>query len=524
MYSIKTKLVSVIMILIIGLFSLAAFLLIKEKQKELTQNIFFQAKSFGELTSGDIINNYRLYLAQKGFIYFNREISSTFQKTQDVDMIQIFDYSGTLLYDSIQEKSEQYSGPMRLVTDAVILSQVKAHNPSFVTTDGKVIYLKKTDTGGILYVDANEKEVETLQALERINYLIYPVLDQYAVLYHLDYSNLDVLIRNDQIRIGSLALLGIVIGLIVAIFFANQITRPIKKLTKGSGIIAKGDFQHRVVIKTHDELEILGNAFNKMAAELDISTKALVYKERVTKELELAQKIQEGLIPKQLPVMEGLDVAAGLVPAEEIGGDIYDFLKKDEKNTLFYIGDVTGHGVPSGIVGSIANAMFFSHKEKLGLKEVIIEVNRVLKAKSPPNMFITLCLLSWNTELKKLNYVNAGHEQMIRFNSAENTSEILKGGGIALGMFPDIANLIVEQEAPLNPGDTILLYSDGIPEAWRNPKEIYGMDRLKEAVKNFGSLGNATAIRNAILQDVKAYIGDYKQMDDITIIVVKRTA
>ena len=524
MYSIKSKLVSVIMLLIVGLFSLSAYLLIKEKEKELTQNIYFQARAFSELTSNDIINNYNLYLAQKGFIYFNRDISAMFQKTQDIDMIQIYDYSGSLLYDSIQEESQQYSGPVRLIKDPVLLSEIKAHNPSLFTKDGVVKYIKKTETGEIEYVDENEIATDPLKALERIEYIVYPVLDQFAVLYHLNYTNLDMLLRNDQIRIGSLAALGIIIGLICAIFFANQITRPVRKLTKSSAIIAKGDFQHRVTIKTHDELEILGNAFNKMAEDLDKSTKALVYKERVAKELEIAQKIQSGLIPKQIPSMEGLDVSAGIVPAEEIGGDVYDFLKKDDKNTMFYIGDVTGHGVPSGIVGSIANAMFFTHIQKPNLKEIMLEANRVLKAKSPSNMFITLCLLNWNSEIKKLNYINAGHEQMIRFNSAEKNSELLKGGGIALGMFPDISNMILEQEAPLEPGDCIILYSDGIPEAWKNQKENYGMEKLKETVKNYGSLENATAIRNAILQDVKNYMGDYKQMDDITIIVIKRTS
>ena len=512
------------MVLIIGLFTLAAFLLINEKQKELTQNIFFQARSFGELTSTDVVNNYRLYLAQKGFIYFNREVSSTFQRTQDVDMIQIYEYSGTLLYDSMQERDEQYSGPVRLIKDPVLLSQIKAHNPSLVTTEGKVMYMKKDDAGNVVFVDENENPISELKQLERIKYMIYPVLDQYAVLYHINYTNLDKLIISDEVRIGSLALVGIIIGLLLSIFFANQITRPIRKLTKSSGIIAKGDFKHRVSITTHDELEILGNAFNKMAEDLDKSTKALVYKERVAKELEIAQKIQQNLIPKQVPPMPGLDISAGIVPAEEIGGDLYDFIPKDEKNTLFYLGDVTGHGVPSGIVGSIANAMFFTHKDKPTLKDIMLEANRVLKIKSPANMFITLCLLNWNSELKKLNYVNAGHEQMIRYNSADKSSELLKGGGIALGMFSDISNLILEQEVILNPGDTIVLYSDGIPEAWKNPKEIYGMERFKEIIKTYGGLENAVSIRNAILQDVKNFIGDYKQMDDITIMVIKRIA
>ena len=158
-----------------------------------------------------------------------------------------------------------------------------------------------------------------------------------------------------------------VVGLFLSFFVANRITKPIKKLTKGVGIIAKGDFQYRVKINTHDEIEILGDAFNQMAVDLDKSTKALVYKERV------AKKIQEDLIPKQLPIMEGLDISAGIVPAEEIGGDVYDFINKDDNNIMFYIGDVTGHGVPSGILGSAANAMFFSKAKDTSLKQIVIE-------------------------------------------------------------------------------------------------------------------------------------------------------
>ncbi|MBA4336850.1 hypothetical protein C0416_03700 [bacterium] len=524
MYSIKTKLVAVITLLIVGLFSAAAFLLIREKQKELTSDIYFQARSFGELTSTNIVDDYKLYLAQKGFIYFNREIKDDFQRTQDIDWIQIFEYNGTLLYDSIEEKEAQYVGPVRMIFDEQIKLQIQAKNPSVLTREGRMIYLQKSESGEISYVDENEQPVEPLGELERLYYLVYPTSDQFAVIYYVNYENLDALIRTDAIRIIFLAVVGMIIGLLLAIFFSNKITKPLKKLTGGAGIIAKGDFKHRVDIETHDELEILGDAFNKMAEDLDKSTKALVYKERVAKELELAQKIQQGNIPKEIPKMEGLDISAGIVPAEEIGGDVYDFITKDEQNTLFYIGDVTGHGVPSGIVGSIANAMFFSYSSEPDLKKLMVNVNKVLKAKSPANMFITLCLLNWHGGNKNLSYVNAGHEQIIHFNGKNQAVQLLKGGGIALGMFPDISKMIEEQVIPLEVGDSIVLYSDGIPEAWKNEKENYGMDRFKSTVQQYGNLESATAIRNAILQNVKDFMGNYKQMDDITIMVVKRTS
>lgn len=522
MYSIKTKLVAVITLLIVGLFTAAAILLIYEKQKELTGDIFFQSRTFGELTVDDIINDYNLYLAENSFLYFNREVSDVFQKTQNIDNLQIFNYTGELLYNYEEERERQYQGPAREATDETLLSQIQSFYPSVRTFEGRTVFLKKDDDGNINYVDANENPLEPVGELERIDFFVFPVEDEFAVAYHVNYENLDALIRTDAIRIILLAVLAMAIGLILAIFISNRITRPIKKLKKSSEIIATGDFEHRVNIKTHDELEILGNSFNRMAADLDKSTKALVYKERVAKELELAKKIQNGLIPKEIPKLEGLDISAGIVPAEEIGGDVYDFLKRDENNTLFYLGDVTGHGVPSGILGSIANAMFYSHLNQPNIKEIMVEVNRVLKAKSPPNMFITLCLLNWAEDKKKLTYVNAGHEQIIRFKSSDKSVELLKGGGIALGMFPDINKMIQKQEVPIEKGDCAVLYSDGIPEAWRSKKEQYGMDRFKEAIQKYGTLKSATAIRNAILKEVSDFIGDHKRMDDITIMVIKR--
>lgn len=525
MYSIKTKLIAIITLLIIGLFGSAAFLLIREQQKDLTSDVFFQSRSFGELTADDIVNNYNTYLAQQGFIYFNREITEIFSKTKNIDLIQVFNYSGELLYDSQEEKASQYNGPTRIVEDEEILKQLKANNPSVKTFNNRLIFLKKDEFEEgytIKYVNENEEAVEPIGELERVQYFVFPVQDEFAVVYHVNYENLDELIREGAIRILVLAGLGVVLGLIMIIFVANRITKPIKTLTKGAGIIGQGDFQHRIKIKTHDELEILGDAFNKMAVDLDNSTKALVYKERVAKELELAQKIQADLIPKKLPVLDGIDVSAGLVPAEEIGGDVYDFLQRDENNVMFYVGDVTGHGVPSGILGSIANAMFFSNVKNPKLKNIVVEVNRVLKAKSLANMFITLVLLNWDKTNQVLSYVNAGHEQMLHFNAQTGDVSLLKGGGIALGMFPDITKMVEEQVAPLGPNDVLVLYSDGIPEAWKNEKENYGIDRFKSTLQQYANLPTATEIRNSILKNVKEFMGDYKQMDDITIVVLKR--
>lgn len=138
-------------------------------------------------------------------------------------------------------------------------------------------------------------------------------------------------------------------------------------------------------------------------------------------------------------------------------------------------------------------------------------------------MFMTLVMLKWIASQGKLKYVSAGHEQMVHFHAAEKKVTLTPAGGIALGMLNDISKTLNENEVLMEKDDTLIIYSDGIPECWKNEKEMYGMARLKRAVSEYSDLPSAFALRNALLADVKEFAGKYKQMDDITLIVLKRT-
>lgn len=524
MNSLRTKMVVAISVLILILFGLTATLFLGEKQRELTEDIFVNTRSFAELTASNIVSDYELYLPQESFVYFNREIQDTFDKFDDLNTIRVISYAGELVYDSATEIEEQYSGPERPITDTDLLAQVQSRNPSVKTVDdGRVVYLKKDDDGNVSYVDVNEAPVSPLAPDTRISYLVQPATDDFAVVYGVSYENLQDRVNQTIMRGLLLAVFGVGIGILIAYLFATNMTRPIKKLTEGAGIIATGNFQHRVQVKTKDEIETLANAFNSMAQELAVSTKALVYKERVAKELEIAASIQKELLPKEIPSMPGLDISAGLLPAEEIGGDCYDFLTADDKNLLMYLGDVTGHGVPSGIVVSIANALIYNYSNSLDIKDTLIRVNKIIKDKTSSNMFITLVMLHWNAAMNQLKYVSAGHEQMIHYHAKDGKVTLTPAGGLALGMLPDITTQLQEQVVDLEEGDCLVVYSDGIPEAWRNEKEMYGMAALKRAVSDYGSLKNALSIRNALFTEVKEYTGNWKQMDDMTLMVLKRT-
>ncbi|MBI4232446.1 SpoIIE family protein phosphatase [Candidatus Peregrinibacteria bacterium] len=520
--SIRSKLIFAISLLIVILFSIASYLFITEKKREIAQDIYVNVLAFSKLTAPTVAYDYELYLKENSFVYFNREIQAIFEQNDDINVIKVISYEGELLYDSSIDKDKKYEGSIREVDDKLLLDQVRSENLSLRTLDGRIFYLKTNPKGGFAYVDKDEKPITSLEEGPLVNYLIVPADEKKSILYLLDYENLNQRIERMQKRIIYLALFGIMLGMILSYFMSHQVTKPVAQLVEAAGNIAKGDFKTRVDIRTHDELNFLGNAFNKMAEDLEVSVEARMYKERVTRELELAIQIQQQLVPKIIPKVDGLDLAAGLLPAEEIGGDIYDFLMLNENQMLLYLGDVTGHGVPAGIVSSIASALFFGYASQGDLKKILIEVNRVLKYKTMPTMFMTLCLMHWDALAKQFTYASAGHEQIVHYRASGNLVELKPAGGVALGMLPDISKTLKVVPIDLKSGDHLVIYSDGIPECWKDEKENYGMERLKQASIKFANLATAEEIKNAILADVKSYAGSYKQMDDITIIVVKK--
>lgn len=527
MKTLRSKLILGISVFLVILFVITAFLQVREKEKELINDIFIRARSFSELTADRVTEIYKLYLVPNSFVYFNRDIQDILSKNEDIAYIKIVNFEGELLYDSaVDLDSKNQNGP-RFIDDQLLLSQIQSKNISVkVLNDQRVVFYKKVfgESSNVSYlpVDENEQKIQGINSDQKIAYLVQPADEQFSVVFGVSYEALSSRIRATQFRILLLALFGLAIGMLLSVMFASNITKPLHKLKKGAQILATGDLTYRVQVNTRDETYDLAQTFNNMAAELQESTKALVYKERVGKELELAKQIQQRILPKNVPEVKGLDICAGIIPAEEIGGDCYDFLKPDDNSLLFYLGDVTGHGVPSGIIVSIANALFYSFAERAELNEIINEVNDVLKEKSPPNMFVTLVLMRWLVDQNHFSYVSAGHEQIIHYKAENDSIELLPSGGLALGMIKDVSKLLTVREVDLQKGDVLFIYSDGIPEAWRNEQEMYGMERLKAMVKDYSKFPTALAIRNALMADVYMFRQGYKQMDDITCIVVKK--
>ncbi|MBU1151415.1 PP2C family protein-serine/threonine phosphatase [Patescibacteria group bacterium] len=522
-FSIRKKLVIAISGLMILIFTLAAYLFISEKKVEMAQDIYVNSLAFSKLTASDIAENYDLYLAHNGFVFFNREIKEIFAQNTDVNLIKVMNYQGEVLYDSSVDVAKRYEGETRVLRELELLSQIRSENISMMDEGSQVYYLKEDSLGNVVFVNENEERIGKPEAGTLIDYFVVPASEKYSVQYGISYENLEKRIEIMVERIVFLALFAVMIGMLMSFVMSAQLTRPLGVLVAGVKKIATGDFKTRVDIKTSDEIRYLGNEVNKMAVDLEVSMEARMYKERVASELKIATDIQNQLIPKEVPKYPSLDIAAGIIPAGEIGGDMYDFIPISEDRLMFYLGDVTGHGVPAGIVSSIASALFYGYSKEIDLKKIMIDVNRVLKAKTMSNMFMTLCLMDWEERAKKFRYVSAGHEQIIHYKAATGEVALEPAGGLALGMAEDIKDLLKVVDVDLQVGDYLVIYSDGIPEAWRNEKECYGMERFVNACKQYGAdLKSAEALKKAFLSDVEQFVAGYKQTDDITLIVVKR--
>lgn len=546
MHSIKTKLAAGMCVLIALLFALAAWTLVNEKRSELSTDIYVNARNFAELSSKRITTLYDELLKEYSFVLFNREITDVFHKNTDISAIRIYSYAGEILYNSQTEQYRQYVGQKRMVIDAALVKRIKSQLLSVSTTDNRTVYLKKNSLSDFVPVDEFEHAVKDVGVDERgknsrastelITTIIYPLEGKFAVEFVVSYDNLEARVKTTTERIIYLTLFGILVGLGAAVYFALRITRPIEDLTLRAQELGTGNLKVRVTVQTNDEIGKLATTFNKMASDLEISTAAMVERQKIAKELELAAKIQGQIIPKEVPSIPGLQVATALIPAEEVGGDCYDFIALENNRNIFYISDVTGHGVPAGLVVSIANALIYSFADQKSIKDLLVHVNRVMRKKTSQNMNMTLLMLDMiNTPATEptVKMVSAGHPEMLHYVAATNAVECEKGGGIALGMIPEIEKLLSERSLSLAPGDIYVLYSDGIPECGSESGEMFGMDRFKatlaRAIKNAPPVGEgasnhlfAESIRDAIIADVKAFMGSSKQLDDITLVVLAR--
>ena len=242
---------------------------------------------------------------------------------------------------------------------------------------------------------------------------------------------------------------------------------------------------------------------------------------RLRDELTAAQLVQRRLLPAKMPTYPMLDVAATCIPAFEVGGDYYDFFPLDDTHLGILIGDVSGKGMSAAFYITLAKGVIVSQiQQSLSPADILCKVNKLLYETMERGKFISLIYGVLNTATMEFTYSQAGHNPiLIRKNNG--TTEALEGKGLALGLNNgQVFNQVTSNYSiRLEPGDALILYTDGVTEAVNLSGEEFDMKGLLTSVKR--PEVDALSLLQGIITDVQKFIGKAKQHDDITIVVIK---
>ena len=241
---------------------------------------------------------------------------------------------------------------------------------------------------------------------------------------------------------------------------------------------------------------------------------------KMQEELRLAARIQSELLPKSVPSIAGYDIAGKSIPAQSVGGDYFDFITIDEDHLALCLGDVSGKGLPASLLMSNVQATLRSHA-LMGLtaKECTIRSNRLLFRSTSAEKFVTLFFAVLDVRGHTLSYANSGHEHPMVY-TAEGALARLSTGGIMLGMFEDFP--FQADSVVLKGGDVMVVFSDGVTEAMNEDRDQFGDARLQEVILAHRG-ESASSLIESIMSAVKTHAGAAPQMDDITLLVVKRS-
>jgi sigma-B regulation protein RsbU (phosphoserine phosphatase) len=243
----------------------------------------------------------------------------------------------------------------------------------------------------------------------------------------------------------------------------------------------------------------------------------------IRRELEVARQIQHSILPRDFGpkgATGGCSIAAEMHAANEVGGDFYDFFMIDEDRLGVVVGDVAGKGVPAAIYMSLSRTLLRATAQ-LGLEagESLRHANRTLCSEGDAGLFVTSVYAIVNTRTGAIEYSCAGHFPPFLVRAARGAEEAPSAGGMVLAIDPDAR--YDSGHAMLNPGDLMVLYSDGVTEAANHAEDFFGDERLAATLTRVAGADEQTAV-SALANDVKAFADGYRQSDDITIVAVRR--
>jgi sigma-B regulation protein RsbU (phosphoserine phosphatase) len=240
-------------------------------------------------------------------------------------------------------------------------------------------------------------------------------------------------------------------------------------------------------------------------------------------ELHIAYQVQKSLLPRSNPTLSGFDIAGHCIPAKEVGGDYYDFFPLGDNKLGIVIGDVSGKGVPAAIYMTLTKGIIQSHTHNLDSPgEVLKNVNKLLYQILEPGSFVSMYFAVLDGTTREISCARAGHNEAILYSSRNNQTLNVQPEGIGLGLEKGnvFDSKIKEQIVQLNSNDILIFYTDGFTEAMNHRRELFGEKRLHASLLENQDKKMVDLIQS-VSTDVKNFVGNSSQYDDMTIIGIK---
>ena len=474
--------------------------------------------------------------------------------------------AGTDAYRAKFESTENIPGYWELFNILTELKAPSSANDLYIATFDEqtqaIVYVcdpDRTDETGCWPGDwesVSEKELNKFVHPDADNYRIYDIskTDRYGwmctsgyPIYNQDgkivsYVLADVTLQ-DLIRSVRLLVLQYVVAFAVVVLILSRIlTRRMRKMVvdpvnriakaaeayakdRSDGVALSGHFAD-LDIHTDDEVENLGLVMADMERSMEEYeenlTRITAEKERIETELSLAARIQADMLPGTFPPFPDrseFDLYASMDPAKEVGGDFYDFYLIDEDHLALVIADVSGKGIPAALFMMAAQIIIKNNAMQGKMpSEILKSTNRAICANNREEMFVTVWIGILEISTGKLTAANAGHEYPA-LKRKEGCYELFKDRhGLVVGAMEGIR--YKDYELTLAPGDTLFVYTDGVPEATNEQNELFGTERMIEALNTGCSAGPKETLA-AVRREVDHFVGEAEQFDDLTMLCLE---
>jgi sigma-B regulation protein RsbU (phosphoserine phosphatase) len=416
----------------------------------------------------------------------------------------------------------------------------------FVTSGGTV---RRTRRGVQVHIgdDARRRAASAASAAEKLGGISFPATpearqwadgkaDLVPMLFHFQPYDLLRRLSPGTLNLGDVLVkaLAAVAGVFLVMYFvafglglalARSITGNIHELYRGTERLRQGDFGNRIRVQSRDQLGDLAESFNVMAASMQGLLMEQAEKQRLEEELRIARQIQMSLLPQGAVTLPGLRVSALCLPAAEVGGDYYDLLPLSPTRMGVLVADVSGKGTSAALYMAELKGLVLSlsriHDSPARL---LSEANRILAATLDPRSFITMTYAIVDTATQTMRYARAGHNPMIHLEAGTGRTRVLTPPGLGLGIDEGTRfdAILEEAEVSLRSGDLFLFFTDGLSEAMNGRAELFGERRLRDVIESAGNQGEeASDLKDRILAEIRRFVGDAAQNDDMTMVILK---